>query len=97
MLRALAVAAGSEKFTTIWERLPLGMAAALIVGAAVSVTVTVATELVTLEAPEAIMMARYCAPLSDPNRFPVLRMLLVAPAVGMLVQPPVALLVRCQR
>ena len=68
-----------------------------IVGKPVSVTVKTATALVTDKAPGAERIARYRALLSVINTVPTTNAALVAPAVGIFVQPPVALLVRCQR
>ena len=65
------------------------------VGGVRSLTVMVTTELVTLNAPGARTMARYCAPLSLPKRMPVTKLLWVRPDVARLVQPPAPLL-RCQ-
>ena len=56
----------------------VGIKPDVMVGTAVSVTVTTAMPLVTGEAPGPLTMTRYCAPLSLPKSGPVFKMLLVA-------------------
>src|SRR5436189_6443629 len=73
-----------------WALAPSGMVAAVIVGAAVSVTVMVALLLVTSDEPGAFTITRYCAPVSLATSGPVLQVLLVAPAATTFVHtaPP---------
>ena len=71
-----------------FARVAVRLGTALIVGAVASLTVTVVVELITSAAPGTFTTTRYSAPVSGAHSVPVLKVVLVWPAVPALVHTP---------